>query len=79
MSISTIHESRPWPYGLKRRDTSRAPAGALAGLARLLATALWEYRARRAARHLMALDDRLLGDMGLDRDGIELAVRVGRE
>jgi uncharacterized protein YjiS (DUF1127 family) len=41
------------------------------------AVARW-HRLRREARRLMALDDRMLRDVGLSRGEIERAVRVGR-
>ena len=37
------------------------------------------YRIRRAAAEMRSLDDRLLRDLGLDRGGVEYAVRFGRE
>ncbi|HEU0222611.1 MAG TPA: DUF1127 domain-containing protein [Paracoccaceae bacterium] len=37
----------------------------------------WEAR-RRAHRHLMALSDHHLRDIGLERDNIEAALRRGR-
>ncbi len=37
------------------------------------------YRIRRAIVEMRALDDRMLRDLGLNRTGIERAVRFGRE
>jgi uncharacterized protein YjiS (DUF1127 family) len=37
-----------------------------------------EYRIRRATRAMRALDDRMLGDIGLDRGGLEYVARFGR-
>ena len=47
-----------------------------ARLARVITDA---YRVRRAAAEMRSLDDRLLRDLGLDRGGVEYAVRFGRE
>jgi uncharacterized protein YjiS (DUF1127 family) len=38
-----------------------------------------KYRARRAVHELMALDDRMLRDVGLGRAEIEHAVQSGRD
>jgi uncharacterized protein YjiS (DUF1127 family) len=38
-----------------------------------------EFRARRAARRLMELDDYMLRDMGLSRTDIGRVVRGGRD
>ena len=51
----------------------------LAGMTRVARAAVAEYHARRAARHLMGLDDLMLRDIGLDRGGIEHVVRFGRD
>jgi uncharacterized protein YjiS (DUF1127 family) len=48
----------------------------MAGVAR---TAVAEYRARRAVRTLRSFDDLMLRDIGVDRCGIEHAVRTGRD
>ena len=45
------------------------------GLMRKIAHA---YRIRRAVTQMSALDHRMLRDLGLDRAGIEHAVRFGR-
>ena len=47
--------------------------------ARLARAIMDKHRTRRAARGLHRMSDTLLRDMGLDRCGIEYAVRFGRE
>jgi uncharacterized protein YjiS (DUF1127 family) len=60
----------------KVRVPSAAAGSSLwARLGRLIAD---EYRIRRATREMRALDDRTLRDLGLDRGGVEHAVRFGR-
>jgi uncharacterized protein YjiS (DUF1127 family) len=45
---------------------------------RLMRTIVDAYRVRRAMAQMSALDNRMLRDLGLDRAGIEHAVRFGR-
>ena len=45
---------------------------------RLMRTMVDTYRVHRAMTQMRALDDRMLRDLGLDRAGIEHAVRFGR-
>jgi uncharacterized protein YjiS (DUF1127 family) len=45
---------------------------------RLMRTIVDAYRVRRAMTQMSALDNRMLRDLGLDRAGIEHAVRFGR-
>ena len=47
-------------------------------LARALARLRHEWRMRRDIDHLLALDDRMLADIGLSRSMIEYAARHGR-
>jgi uncharacterized protein YjiS (DUF1127 family) len=47
--------------------------------ARLMRAIVDGYRIRRAIVEMRALDDRMLRDLGLNRTGIERAVRFGRE
>nr|WP_322098831.1 DUF1127 domain-containing protein [Microvirga roseola] len=44
----------------------------------MFAALLREIRIRSALREVRALDDAILHDIGLDRSGIESAVREGR-
>ncbi len=79
MPTATITDAQPWPYRIER--SSALPAdrpGFLAGVARTAYAALREYRERRAMRHLAALSDHMLRDIGLSRGEIERAVRTGR-
>ena len=46
---------------------------------RLMRVVVDGYCLRRAITEMHALDDRTLRDLGLDRTGIEHAVRFGRE
>jgi uncharacterized protein YjiS (DUF1127 family) len=79
VSIASITDARPWPYGSERRSPTRSASGAgfLAGAARVVHAAFCEYRARRAARQLAESSDHLLRDVGLSRGEIERAVRTG--
>ena len=45
---------------------------------RLMRMVVDAWRVRRAMAQMSALDDRMLRDLGLDRAGIEHAVRFGR-
>jgi len=79
LTPSITHERR-WPHGFERQVAGPSRrAGLLAGIAHLAAAAAREYRARRAARRLMALDDRTLRDIGLGRGEIERAAWTGRD
>ena len=73
----TISPTRPWPYGSGRRMPIRAGGRPWAGVSRLIAAVLRGYRARRDARHLLALSDHLLRDIGLTRGEVARAVRAG--
>ena len=53
--------------------------GLLAAPRRLGAMILCELEARRAVQTLASLDDRMLRDMGVERDQIAHACRHGRE
>jgi len=44
----------------------------------VIATLTRELRARRGARDLARLDDRMLRDIGLHRCGLDAAARFGR-
>jgi len=45
---------------------------------RLMRAIVDAYRVRRAMAQMRALDDRMLRDLGVNRAGIEHAVRFGR-
>jgi uncharacterized protein YjiS (DUF1127 family) len=76
----SITSERPWVHGLglATLPESRRP-GSLSGIARLMSALIVEFRARRAARRLMELDDYMLRDMGLSRTDIGRVVRGGRD
>ncbi len=77
---SSITAERPWPYGLAVANAADMPrAWSLRGMGRILAALMLEHRARRATRHLMALDDYMLRDMGISRADIDRVVRIGRD
>jgi uncharacterized protein YjiS (DUF1127 family) len=79
MFAPTITHEHLWPY-----RTTREVAGptwwarSREGLARAAAAISRWHRLRRDAWRLMALDDRMLRDIGLGRGEIEHAVRGGR-
>jgi uncharacterized protein YjiS (DUF1127 family) len=80
MHASTISPERPWPYRpAPRAAIPSARAHLLAGMARLAAPVLRWHRARHATRQLMALDDRMLRDIGHGRGEVERAAATGRE
>lgn len=58
-----------------RAGASRAAKWVLQAFVQALA----EYRTKQAVRELQQLDDRMLRDIGIDRDAIDYAVRHGRE
>jgi uncharacterized protein YjiS (DUF1127 family) len=79
MATSSIVYARPRSYRVERRAANAAYwTHLLAGMARIAGAVLAEYRVRRAARHLMRLDDLMLRDIGIGRGEIEHSVRVGR-
>ena len=66
-----------WPGAEHQAETgSAAPRGFFA---RAVAAIAGEVRARRAARMLASLDDRMLRDIGINRDQAWYAARHGRE
>ena len=79
MATSSIVYARPRPYRLEPQSANTAYwTYLLAGMARIAGAVVAEYRVRRAARHLMRLDDLMLRDIGIGRGEIEHSVRVGR-
>jgi uncharacterized protein YjiS (DUF1127 family) len=79
MSARTITHDHPWPYRTTRDLASPGLwARSREGLARAAAAVSRWRRLRRDAGRLMALDDRLLRDIGLSRGEVERAVRGGR-
>ena len=58
-------------------EASRSHQGASL-LRELVAWAVREIRLRRSVRELSSFDDAMLRDLGLDRSGVEDAVRHGR-
>ena len=79
MVTHTSTHEHPWPY-----RTAREVAGptlwarSREGLAQAAAAVARWHRLRRDARRLLALDDRMLRDIGLGRGEVERAVRGGR-
>jgi uncharacterized protein YjiS (DUF1127 family) len=79
MFARTITHDHPWPYKTAREIA--APtwwARSLKGMARAAVTVSRWHRTRHAAHRLLALDDRLLRDIGVSRGGIDRAVPTGR-
>jgi uncharacterized protein YjiS (DUF1127 family) len=81
-----IEEERMFTLGMAREHLSFRRPGASAALARpraavgrLAARVLRRRRLRRDARELRAFEDRLLHDIGLDRDAVERVVWTGRD
>lgn len=81
MSVITFNASAravPPPLGRKGswvEQTSGGFASLGRGILRLIGKALAEHHARRAARELNRLDDRMLRDIGLSRSSIDHVVR----
>ena len=65
--------------GCSARETFTPAVARPARWARLARAIVDAYRVHRAAAEMRSLDDRLLRDLGLDRGGVEYAVRFGRE
>ncbi len=66
------------PYGPSNKKGSLAQI--LANLfKRLRDAAVREYRIRRDYRHVSRLDDRMLKDIGLNRDLFHVELRYGRD
>jgi uncharacterized protein YjiS (DUF1127 family) len=79
MFAPSITHEHPWPYRATRGHVGPTFWGrAREGLAQAAAAASRWRRLRRDTRRLMALDDRLLRDVGLSRGEVERAVRGGR-
>jgi uncharacterized protein YjiS (DUF1127 family) len=74
---SPMIEARHWPA---ESQDSTAPwqAAPVKAVNRLFAWIRNKRRIRRAIDELMALDDRMLSDIGLARGNIEHAARYGR-
>ena len=79
MLTPTITSERPWVHGLGLATPKSRGPGSLSGIALLMSALIVEFRARRAARRLMELDDYMLRDMGLSRTDIGRVVRGGRD
>ena len=79
MFTLTITHEHPWPYRTTRGYTGPTLwARSREGLAQAAAAvSLWHWTHRDTQR-LMALDDRMLRDVGLSRGEVERAVRGGR-
>jgi uncharacterized protein YjiS (DUF1127 family) len=65
--------------GSSAQETFAPAAAGPSWWARLARAVVDEYRARRAIGQLHGMNERLLCDIGLDRGGIEHAVRFGRD
>jgi uncharacterized protein YjiS (DUF1127 family) len=75
----TITHEHAWPYRTAR-EVAGPTLGARSreGLAHAVAAVSRWHRLRCDTRRLMALDDRMLRDVGLSRGEVERAVRGGR-
>jgi uncharacterized protein YjiS (DUF1127 family) len=79
MSAHAVTHDHPWPYRTAREHAGPTFwARSREGLAHAAAAVARWRRLRRDARRLMALDDRMLRDVGLSRGKIEHAVWHGR-
>jgi uncharacterized protein YjiS (DUF1127 family) len=79
MFAQTVTHEHPWPYRTTRGHVdSTLWARSREGLAHAAAAVARWHRLRHDTRRLMALDDRLLRDVGLGRSEVERAVRGGR-
>ena len=79
MFVQTISREHPWPYSTVRELAAPALwARSREGLARAAAAVARWHRTHHDTRRLLALDDRMLRDVGLGRGEVERAVRGGR-
>lgn len=65
-----------WPQTQRSAEAAGASKGVIG---RLVTTVSAELAARRATRALASMDERMLRDIGIDRDQIWYAARHGRE
>jgi uncharacterized protein YjiS (DUF1127 family) len=65
-----------WPSAEQSSEAAERPRG---WLGRTIARLLAEHRARRAMQTLAGLDERMLHDIGINRDQIWYVTRHGRE
>jgi uncharacterized protein YjiS (DUF1127 family) len=79
MFAQTITHEHPWPPRAARGYSGPTLwARSRESLAHAAAAVSRWHRLRQDARRLMALDDRMLRDVGLSRGEVERAVRGGR-
>jgi uncharacterized protein YjiS (DUF1127 family) len=79
MFTQIITHEHPWPYRTTRGYTGPTLwARSREGLAQAAAAVSRWHRTHRDTQRLMALDDRMLRDVGLSRGEVERAVRGGR-
>ena len=75
-----ISSDTPAPHGSATADRSWSISAWFRGLVARAARAIaQELRIRRDMRHLMAMDDRMLKDIGLSRAELGDAARYGRD
>ncbi len=74
--MPTVFVAPSRPHRIRHRAAATQPPAGL--VTRLWVALAQAHRVRRDTRHVLAFSDHLLHDLGLSRDEVERAVRMGR-